>query len=44
MIIAENGKTAVNFEHAWGDGVAVLRCCARKEMEGVGEVVIRREE
>lgn len=25
LIIAKNGKAAVNFEHAWGDGVAVLR-------------------
>ena len=25
MIVAGNGKAAVNFEHAWGDGVAVLR-------------------
>ena len=33
LIVAANGKSAVNFEHAWGDGVAVLRptppggCC-----------------
>eukprot|EP00058_Branchiostoma_floridae_P012610 XP_002598098.1 hypothetical protein BRAFLDRAFT_85684 [Branchiostoma floridae] len=25
LIIDKNGKAAVNFEHAWGDGVAVLR-------------------
>mmetsp|Transcript_10075 Transcript_10075/g.12103 ORF Transcript_10075/g.12103 Transcript_10075/m.12103 type:complete len:652 (-) Transcript_10075:26-1981(-) len=25
LIVAANGKAAVNFEHAWGDGVAVLR-------------------
>eukprot|EP00051_Salpingoeca_urceolata_P027488 m.481687 g.481687 ORF g.481687 m.481687 type:complete len:677 (-) comp22284_c0_seq1:23-2053(-) len=25
LIVCSNGKTAVNFEHAWGDGVAVLR-------------------
>jgi len=25
LIIAANGKACVNFEHAWGDGVAVLR-------------------
>lgn len=25
LIIAGNGKSAVNFEHSWGDGVAVLR-------------------
>ena len=25
LIVAANGKSAVNFEHAWGDGVAVLR-------------------
>lgn len=25
LIIAANGKAALNFEHAWGDGVAVLR-------------------
>lgn len=23
--MTENGKAAVNFEHSWGDGVAVLR-------------------
>mmetsp|Transcript_13485 Transcript_13485/g.33116 ORF Transcript_13485/g.33116 Transcript_13485/m.33116 type:complete len:403 (-) Transcript_13485:13-1221(-) len=26
LIILPNGKAAVNFEHSWGDGVAVLRC------------------
>ena len=25
LIVAKNGLSAVNFEHAWGDGVAVLR-------------------
>ena len=25
LILAKNGKGCVNFEHAWGDGVAVLR-------------------
>ncbi len=25
LIIAGNGNTCVNFEHSWGDGVAVLR-------------------
>lgn len=25
MIVAGDGRAAVNFEHAWGDGVAVLR-------------------
>ena len=25
LIVAANGRSAVNFEHAWGDGVAVLR-------------------
>ncbi|XP_033105516.1 carnitine O-palmitoyltransferase 2, mitochondrial-like [Anneissia japonica] len=25
MIVAKNGVTGLNFEHAWGDGVAVLR-------------------
>ncbi len=25
LIICKNGLTAVNFEHSWGDGVAVLR-------------------
>lgn len=25
LIICPNGKAAVNFEHSWGDGVAVLR-------------------
>ncbi|EGD80126.1 hypothetical protein PTSG_10400 [Salpingoeca rosetta] len=25
LIVTENGKSAVNFEHSWGDGVAVLR-------------------
>ena len=26
LIITTDGRAAVNFEHAWGDGVAVLRC------------------
>lgn len=25
MIVAGDGQAAVNFEHSWGDGVAVLR-------------------
>lgn len=25
LIVTANGKAAVNFEHSWGDGVAVLR-------------------
>lgn len=25
MIITKSGVSAINFEHAWGDGVAVLR-------------------
>ena len=25
LVVAANGKAGVNFEHAWGDGVAVLR-------------------
>eukprot|EP00049_Salpingoeca_infusionum_P025481 m.19654 g.19654 ORF g.19654 m.19654 type:complete len:665 (+) comp8060_c0_seq2:89-2083(+) len=25
LIVAKNAKAAVNFEHSWGDGVAVLR-------------------
>ena len=25
MILTKDGRAAVNFEHSWGDGVAVLR-------------------
>ena len=25
LIVAKSGQSAVNFEHSWGDGVAVLR-------------------
>ena len=25
LLVSSNGKAAINFEHAWGDGVAVLR-------------------
>lgn len=25
LILCKDGKAAVHFEHAWGDGVAVLR-------------------
>lgn len=25
MIVSKDGKAAVNFEHSWGDGVAVMR-------------------
>ena len=25
LIVAQDGKAAVNFEHSWGDGVAVMR-------------------
>ena len=37
IIITPNGKAAINFEHSWGDGMAVLRyaeeifACARDE-------------
>lgn len=27
LIIASDGTTSVNFEHSWGDGVAVMRYC-----------------
>jgi carnitine O-palmitoyltransferase 2 len=34
LIVAPNGSAAISWEHAWGDGVAVLNffntvCCAR---------------
>ena len=25
LIVTKNGLSAINFEHAWGDGIAVLR-------------------
>jgi hypothetical protein len=25
LVVAKNGRSAINFEHAWGDGAAVLR-------------------
>ena len=25
LIVTKNGLSAINFEHSWGDGVAVLR-------------------
>jgi carnitine O-palmitoyltransferase 2 len=27
LIVAANGRAAINFEHSWGDGVSVLRLC-----------------
>ena len=27
MIFSNNGLLGINFEHAWGDGVAVMRLC-----------------
>lgn len=27
LLIAKDGTTSVNFEHSWGDGVAVMRYC-----------------
>lgn len=27
LLIAGDGTTSVNFEHSWGDGVAVMRYC-----------------
>lgn len=27
LLIAADGTTSVNFEHSWGDGVAVMRYC-----------------
>ena len=27
LIVSAHGSAAINFEHAWGDGVAVLRFC-----------------
>lgn len=41
LIVSKNGKASVNFEHAWGDGVAVLRFFneifqVSKNLEGEG--------
>lgn len=27
LLVASDGTTSVNFEHSWGDGVAVMRYC-----------------
>lgn len=27
LLVAKDGTTSVNFEHSWGDGVAVMRYC-----------------
>ncbi|OQR96495.1 choline/Carnitine O-acyltransferase [Thraustotheca clavata] len=35
LIIAANGKASVNFEHSWGDGVAVLRYLNEMYMDSV---------
>lgn len=35
LLIAGDGSTSVNFEHSWGDGVAVMRYCndVRQDVE-----------
>ncbi|OQR97245.1 choline/Carnitine O-acyltransferase [Achlya hypogyna] len=35
LLIAENGKASVNFEHSWGDGVAVLRYLNEMYMDSI---------
>eukprot|EP01147_Barroeca_monosierra_P001871 gene1871-4967_t len=36
LIVTRNARTAVNFEHAWGDGVAVLRFFDEIYKESIG--------
>jgi len=40
LIVAENGRAGVSWEHAWGDGVAVLNFfnAVHGAMEGAGEL------
>ncbi|KAI9913076.1 hypothetical protein PsorP6_005099 [Peronosclerospora sorghi] len=41
LIIAANGEASVNFEHAWGDGVAVLRYLNEMYSDSVKYPVVR---
>lgn len=27
LVVSRDGEAAINFEHAWGDGIAVVRIC-----------------
>ena len=44
LIVLPNGMAAVNFEHAWGDGVAVLRYVNEVCLGPVFEPVMRTSE
>lgn len=43
LIIAKNGKASVNFEHAWGDGVAVLRYLNEMYQDSVKYPVLKSQ-
>lgn len=40
LIVTANGRCAVNFEHAWGDGVAVLRYFNEVYKESIKQPVL----
>jgi len=39
LIVTKDGTAAVNFEHAWGDGVSVLRFCTEMYHDSVRTAV-----
>ncbi|TDH71310.1 hypothetical protein CCR75_005726 [Bremia lactucae] len=41
LIIAANGMASVNFEHAWGDGVAVLRYLNEMYRDSIQDPVLK---
>ncbi|KAI9908704.1 hypothetical protein PsorP6_003118 [Peronosclerospora sorghi] len=41
LIIASNGEASVNFEHAWGDGVEVLRYLNEMYSDSIKYPVVR---
>lgn len=44
LIVARDGKAAVNFEHSWGDGVAVMRFLNESFKDSTGKPRVHPEE
>ncbi|XP_032794300.2 carnitine O-palmitoyltransferase 2, mitochondrial [Daphnia magna] len=44
LIVARDGKAAVNFEHSWGDGVAVMRFLNESFKDSTGKPRVHPDE
>ena len=35
LVVSRDGEAAINFEHAWGDGIAVVRIVIKKTRQDI---------